>query len=141
MSHPQPTRERHDQFCRVEEWTRVRDARGRTGTHHVTYELALHDSRILRTRISHPVDRTTYGAGIWSHILRDQLEVTEGEFWSCALDGKLPDRGLPEAPHHSLPADLVHLLLSKVSLSENEVAKMTRAEAVERLQRYWTEGQ
>ena len=141
MSYPQPTRERHDQFCRVEEWTGVRDARGRTGTHHVTYELGLHDGRILRTRISHPVDRSTYGPGSWSHILRDQLEVSEGEFWSCTLDGKLPDRGLPEAPRNSLPADLVQLLLSKVGLIENEVAKMSRREAIERLQKYWTEGQ
>jgi hypothetical protein len=38
---PQPTRERHEQFCKVEGWDCVRDARGRTGTHHVTYELGL----------------------------------------------------------------------------------------------------
>lgn len=65
------------------------------GTPHVTYELTLHDGRILRTRISHPVDRTTYGAGMWSHILRDQLDVSEGEFRDCVLEGRVPARGDP----------------------------------------------
>ena len=144
MSRPQPDRERHDRFCVVEGWERVRDARGRTGTHHVTYELLLHDDRILRTRISHPVnrtvDRTVYGAALWSHILRDQLVVTEGEFWDGVIDGKLPDRGIPSSPKESLPADLVHLLLHRVGLSEAAVSELTKEDAVARLQRYWTDG-
>jgi hypothetical protein len=73
-------------------------ARGRTGTHYVTYELGLPDGRILRTRISHPVDRNAYGSSLWSHILRDQLGVSEEEFWACVRDGIKPDRGVPEAP-------------------------------------------
>ncbi|BCB87816.1 hypothetical protein [Phytohabitans suffuscus] len=51
---------------------------------HVTYELTLSDGRVLRTRVSHPVDRTTYGPSIWSHILRDQLDVTNAVFWAVA---------------------------------------------------------
>ncbi|WP_101256102.1 cytotoxic translational repressor of toxin-antitoxin stability system [Streptomyces barkulensis] len=140
MSRPQPDRERHERFCVVEEWVRVRDARGRTGTHHITYELRLHDGRVLRTRISHPVDRTVYGAGLWGHILRDQLDVTEDEFWDCVLDGRLPDRGVPAVPKEALPADLVYLLIHRVGLAEETVAEMTMDEAVTRLQRYWTEG-
>jgi hypothetical protein len=137
---PQPDRENHDRFCRNEGWKRVRDARGRTGTHHVTYELTLHDGRILRTRISHPVDRTVYGAAMWRHILRDQLDVTEGEFWSCAQQGDLPDRGAPAPPREALPADLVYLLIHRVGLEEEAVAEMTKDEAVARVQRYWTDG-
>ncbi|WP_405767880.1 cytotoxic translational repressor of toxin-antitoxin stability system [Streptomyces sp. NBC_01538] len=139
MSRPQPDRERHERFCVVEDWERVRDARGRTGTRHVTYESTLHDGRILRTRISHPVDRTVYGAALWSHILRDQLDVTENEFWACVLDAKLPDRGVPTAPKESLPADLVYLLIHRVGLSEGAVAELTREDAVARLQRHWTD--
>jgi hypothetical protein len=137
---PQPTRQDHDKFCAIEGWTPVRDARGRTGTHHVTYELTLPDGRILRTRISHPPDRTTYGSSLWSHILRDQLAVSEEEFWRCVRDGVNPDRGVPQAPQEALPADLVHLLLTRVGLTTSEVAAMSKAEAVERLNRYWTEG-
>ena len=138
-SQPQPTRKDHETFCQTEEWRRVRDARGRTGTHHVTYELDLADSRILRTRISHPVDRSDYGPGLWKHILRDQLEVTEPVFWSCVQDGVKPARGVPEPPPGALPADLVHLLISRVGVDEAEVAGMSKGEAVARLQSYWTE--
>jgi hypothetical protein len=140
VSWPQPTRRDHEKFCDVEDWKPVRDARGRTGTHHVTYELALPDGRILRTRISHPVDRSAYGPSLWSHILRDQLQVSEPEFWSCVRDGVKPDRGMPEPPAEALPVDLVHLLITRVGLSDPEVAAMDKAEAVERLNRYWTEG-
>ncbi|MGW6686658.1 cytotoxic translational repressor of toxin-antitoxin stability system [Streptomyces sp. NPDC054961] len=124
----------------MEGWERVRDARGRTGTHHVTYELTLYDARILRTRISHPVDRTVYGAAMWSHILRDQLIVGESEFWDCVTEGRLPDRGAPSAPKESLPADLVHLLIHRVGLAEAAVAELTKEAAVARLQQYWTDG-
>ncbi|MFE9659357.1 cytotoxic translational repressor of toxin-antitoxin stability system [Streptomyces sp. NPDC005955] len=140
MTRPQPDRERHDRFCVVERWERVRDARGRTGTHHVTYELTLHDGRILRTRVSHPVDRTVYGAALWGHILRDQLVVTESAFRDCVIDGKLPDRGAPSPPKESLPADLVYLLIHRVGLSEETVSELTKEEAVARLQRHWTDG-
>ncbi|MFF7257057.1 cytotoxic translational repressor of toxin-antitoxin stability system [Streptomyces microflavus] len=140
MNRPQPDRERHERFCAVEKWERVRDARGRTGTHHVTYELTLHDARILRTRISHPVDRTVYGAGMWGHILRDQLDVSEDEFWDCVLDGRLPNRGAAAAPMEALPADLVYLLIHRVGLAEETVAGLTKEDAVARLHQYWTEG-
>lgn len=140
MTWPQPTRKDHETFCQVEKWRRVRDTRGRTGTHHVTYELNLIDGRILRTRISHPVDRSSYGRSMWKHILRDQLEVDEPRFWSCVRDGVKPDRGMPEPPAEALPADLVHMLISRAGLHESEVVEMSKAEAVARLQRYWTEG-
>jgi hypothetical protein len=139
-SWPPPTRKDHETFCEVEEWRRVRDARGRTGTHHVTYELDLVDGRILRTRISHPVDRTDYGPGIWKHILRDQLDVDEASFWSCVQDGVKPGRGAPVPPKQALPADLVHLLITKVGLAESDVAAMSKDEAITRLQTYWTTG-
>ncbi|MGW7292633.1 cytotoxic translational repressor of toxin-antitoxin stability system [Streptomyces xiamenensis] len=140
MTWSQPDRENHDRFCRTEGWKQIRDARGRTGTHHVTFELALYDGRILRTRISHPVDRTGYGPAIWRHILRDQLDVAEEEFWACVQRGELPDRGTPEPPREALPADLVHLLLHRVGLDEETVAGMTKNDAVARLQQYWTDG-
>ncbi|MFI9721066.1 cytotoxic translational repressor of toxin-antitoxin stability system [Streptomyces sp. NPDC052396] len=141
MTWPQPNRERHDRFCQTEGWKRVRDARGRTGTHHLTYELTLHDGRVLRTRISHPADRTVYGAAIWRHILRDQLDVSEDAFWDCVLRGSLPDRGAPEPPRRSLPADLVHLLIHRVGLSDATVAGMDKEEALERLHRFWADGE
>jgi hypothetical protein len=140
MTWPQPTREDHERFCRTEQWKRVRDARGRSGTHHVTYELGLLDGRILRTRISHPVDRSDYGSSMWKHILRDQLQMDEATFWACVRDGVKPGRGMPATPARALPAELVHLLITRVGLDEREVAAMTKEDAVARLQRYWLDG-
>ncbi len=139
MTWPAPTREDHEAFCKTEGWQPVRDARGKTGTH-VTYELHLHDGRILRTRISHQVNRDTYGPRMWAHILRDQLDVDQAAFWACVRDGTKPDRGEPEAPAGVLPADLVHLLLTRVRLSEAEVAAMSKEQAIARMQQYWATG-
>lgn len=137
---PAPTRKDHEAFCEAEGWQPVRDARGSAGTHDVTYELGLPDGKILRTRIPHRVDRTDYGPGLWSHILRDQLAVSEAEFWACVRDGVKPDRGAPQVPANAIPADVAHLLISRVGLAEAEIAKMSKGEAIARLQRYWTEG-
>ena len=135
-SWPQPTRKDHETFCRTEEWRRVRDAHGRT----VTYELDLVDGRVLRTRISHPVDRSDYGPGIWRHILRDQLEADEPTFWSCVRDGVKPARGTPRPSAEALPADLVQLLIARVGLDDADVAAMSKDEAIVRIQRHWADG-
>jgi hypothetical protein len=138
MSWPAPTRQDHQKFCEIEGWEPVRTARGGTGTHHLTYELALPDGRILRTRISHPPDRSTYGPGIWSHVLRDQLDVTEDVFWTCVHDGVKPARGRPEVPTaEPIPAEVVYLLINRVGITEPDVARMTRDEAITRLNQYW----
>lgn len=139
MTWPPPPRQDHAQFCETDGWQRVRDARGRTGTHHVTYELTLPDGTVLRTRISHPVDGSDYGPAIWKHILRDQLKVDEATFWACVQDKTKPDRGQPKIPAEALPADLVHLLITRVGLAETEVAGLTKAEAITRLQQYWSD--
>ena len=138
---PAPTRDHHQTFCDNEGWTEPVNAKGKPVAHHVTLELALHDGRILRTRISRPVNRTTYGPSMWSHILRNQLEVTADEFWSCVQDGQLPDRGAPTVPKDALPASLVFQLMREVGLTADEVGAMTKDEAVARMQQYWTTGQ
>ena len=141
MSWPAPTRADHEKFCRTEGWTRVRDATGRAGTHHITYELVLPDGRILRTRVSHPPNRSTYGPRLWAHILRDQLQVGEATFWAAIRDGTTPSRtSTVSDPAPSLPAELAFFLGGRVGLTREQVAGMTRAEAMERLNRFWAEG-
>lgn len=95
---------------------------------------------MLRTRISHPVNRSTYGQEIWGHILKDQLQVDQAAFWACVQDGVKPDRGEPEPPAGALPADLVHMLIARVRLSEAEVAAMSKEQAIARMQQYWATG-
>ncbi len=77
---------------------------------------------------------------IWSHTLRDQLAVDQAAFWACVQEGIKPDRGAPEAPAGALPADLVHLLLTRVRLSETVVAAMSKGEAIARMQEFWATG-
>ncbi|MEV8267373.1 hypothetical protein [Microbacterium sp. NPDC076911] len=52
----------------------------------------------MRTRISKPVDKTDYATSMWSHILKNQLEVTANAFWSCVNERVIPDRGSPSKP-------------------------------------------
>jgi hypothetical protein len=139
LTHPAPTRTDHQRFCEIGGWTKVRNARGKTGTHHMTYELTLTDGRILRTRISHPADRTTYGRSMWGHILRDLLDVTEDQFWECLRSGEAPERATDIEEREGLPADLVHQLVVRFRVPEAEVKVMSKAAAVSRLQACWAE--
>ena len=61
-------------------------------------------------------------------------------FWACVQEGKRPDRGVPVPPPEALPADLVHLLLTRVGLTEDEVRGLSKPEAIARLQQYWATG-
>lgn len=136
--YPLGTRDDHEKFCTTEAWVPVTNARGKKVRHHVTYELLLHDGRILRTRISRPVNRTAYGPSLWGAILKDQLSVQAGEFWACVKDGKLPVRGGQTIPEAALPLQLIIQLTQTAGIPEETVAEMTKAEAVQALSDYWT---
>jgi hypothetical protein len=75
---------------------------------------------------------------IWLHILRDQLAVSEAEFWTWAQEKVEPDRGQPKVPEEALPADLVHPLITRLGLSEAVVGEMTKADAIARMQEHWS---
>jgi hypothetical protein len=139
VTFPAATREDHEEFCRAEGWEQVRNARGKTGSHHVTCELALSDGRVLRTRISHPPDRTTYGPRLWAHILRDQLDVSAEEFWALVRSGTAPVRGQTRQQGEGVPADVVYQLVVRWRIPEDEVATMTKQEAVDRLHSLWSQ--
>lgn len=135
---PVPTRKDHQKFCLAEGWVQVRNSQGNTG-HHITYELALPDGRTIRTRISHPPTRDTYGRSMWSHILRDQLDVTEAEFWACVRDGVKPTRGRTvEPPAEAIPAGIVRELIAN-GVPEDEVRNMSKADAIKRITAIWSQ--
>ncbi|WP_254189901.1 cytotoxic translational repressor of toxin-antitoxin stability system [Nocardia noduli] len=139
---PPGNRKAHDTFCRNDNWVLVRDAKGGTVQHRRTYGLSLSDGRTLRTRISRPVDATDHGPTMWSQILREQLIVSQEQFWNCVTFGKRPDResravAIPNK--QSIPAGVVEKLIRLVGLSEEEVGAMTRDEAIGRLDQYWTD--
>ena len=82
-----------------------------------------------------------HSQGLFSHILRDQLAVTVETFWQCVTDGVVPTReaGAP-ATGEPVPLEVVHLLTTKVGLSDDEIPKFSRAEAITRLEMHWTHG-
>ena len=131
---PPATRDDHDTFCEAARWSLVRGATGRPVQHHRTYELTLWDGRILRTRISQPVDGSEYASSLWSHILREQLAVTNVEFWACVRERALPDRGEPELapPRQSVPLYL-YRELQAFGLADIEILDLDAAGAAERL--------
>jgi hypothetical protein len=133
------SRRDHNRFCQLEGWTEVRNARGRKVGHHITYELALPDGRILRTRISRPANNETYGPQLWAQVL-DQLQVTEAGFWACVSNRRLPDRqGVSdESPANALPAGLVHQLIHTAGVPEAEVATMSLERALAVINEYWS---
>ncbi|MFB9165793.1 MULTISPECIES: cytotoxic translational repressor of toxin-antitoxin stability system [Arthrobacter] len=121
----------------TEKWELVVNARGKPVRHHTTYRLALKDGRILRTRISRPVDRTTYSASIWNHVLQDQLTVEDDLFWACVEDGVLPARGTASVPESAIPLALVWQLTRTAGIDEAVVARMTKEQAVQAINDYW----
>lgn len=134
MTFPAPTRKDHQRFCELDGWTVVRNATGRTG-HHITYEKTLGDGRVLRTRVSHPPDKSTYGAQMWGHILRDQLDVDEPTFWqTLAAGGPVERNDAPTLPPgEQIPADLLWRLRNEAGVPEDELRGMTVVEASQRM--------
>jgi hypothetical protein len=135
------SRRDHQRFCEIEGWSVVRNARGKPTQHHLTYELALPDGRILRTRVSRPANTDAYGPSLWGHILDDQLAVTADEFWDCVDNGTVPGRArtAPAVPPAALPAGLVYQLVHTLGLGADEVEGMTQEEAVQRLTAHWSQ--
>lgn len=134
------TRATHSQFCLTEKWEAVCNAGGGEATHYITYELQLLDGRRLRTRMSRPADNTTYGPSLWKTILRDQLEVTEDQFWACVKDQQRPDRGQDAKPTSgsSLPAGLVYQLIQVARVPEGDVKGLTLDQANAAMAEHWS---
>ena len=140
MSRP-ASRRQHEQFCDVEGWDTVLNARGMPVGHHITYEFALDDGRILRTRISQPANNQTSGPRLWTAILRDQLDVTEDAVWDCVERRIFPPRPgkTSSALPAGLPASLIHQLKSSLGLSDDDIAGLGKEEAVARMTAFWSQ--
>ena len=135
--YPAPTREHHDAFCQNEGWQLVRGAKGQPVTHHRTYELPLENGQILRTRISKPVNGSTYGKDVWAHVLREQLCVSAQEFWECVQNDARPARGEPVNTVETLPLYLINILIKEVGLEPTEAGSLSLTEAQGLIKKFW----
>ena len=125
---------------RLEKRLEVTAATGSPVRHHQTFELVLNDGSILRTRISRPVDRTTYSRSMWSHILRNQLEVNADEFWRCVQNEVVPTRSAVSQPDpRALPLYVMNELITRLGIEPDAAGRLSPAEASEAIAGYWRE--
>lgn len=129
----------HKKFVDVEGWSKKGTASGDATTgNHFRYSLRLNTGEILYTRVSHG-SGSINDPSLVALILREQLRVSEEDFYRCVNDGTLPPRPAPvvlELPAEGLDAKLVRNLVIKVGLTQSEVAAMSKAEAVEKWLKY-----
>lgn len=108
----------------------------KTGDHR-RYFLELATGDVLYTRISHG-SGSIDDPNLTAAILRDQLQVSEEDFWACVDDGVLPPRPKPASGEPAGPAvdaKLMRNLVRKVGLSPPELEGMTQERAVQ----IWTD--
>jgi hypothetical protein len=137
-----PTYAQMRKFVEVEGWEDKDKASGkRTGDHH-RYVFTTPSGNRLMTRVSH-------GSGqigdrdLFAHILRDQLQATEEQFWDAVDSGTRPKRPTPDAEVPDGPlidAKLARNLLVKVGLPPADLAGMTQQRAVEVWQEWLSHG-
>lgn len=129
-------------FCAVDEWRIKKTARGKTAGDHTRYTKTLPDGTLLRTKASHG-RKGIDDPDLFSHILRTQLQVTAEQFWDAVDKGIKPQRpGVePEPPPKvAIPFDLARNLLTRVGIPQEELARMSKDEAVALWQKYLSSG-
>lgn len=127
----------HRSFVETEGWTKEVGAQGKTRGH-FQYSLTLPDGRTLRTRISHGREQLD-DPSLITTIYRKQLEVTEQAFWDCVEKKVLPLRQNSETEKPAaaqLDHTLTRNLIRKVGLSEVEVERLSKEQAVARWHEY-----
>ena len=127
-----PTWKQLERFCRVEGWEDRDAARGVPTGDHKRYRLRLPNGDVLMTKVSHGSGQVD--AGLFTRILRNQLQVTAEEFWAAVDRGVAPVRHAAPAPPegHRLPARLVEPL-TRLGLTDDQLREMSVEQAEARL--------
>jgi hypothetical protein len=128
-----------EKFCQIDGWSQIRSGgQGRRGRQrHVKYEKVLADGQVLRTQVSHD-RRSSPSPGRWAGILRNQLRVTEDQFWNALASQKEVDRRPPPPPPAPIPvADWVRGGLRRRGLSDQQIDDLGPEAAQQELQRRW----
>lgn len=121
-------------FCEHDHWAPKRL------TDHWRYTKALPDGRHLRTKVSFGSGQLG-DRGLFSAILREQLQVTEGEFWRV-VDGDGPAVHLPPVSTAAAAASTLNLqtvlMLRKRGATEAQVRSLKNQDEAEALLRSLT---
>lgn len=119
-------------FCEADKWEVNRK------TKHIVFKKVLPDSSELRTQASRGKDQQAIGQGLFHFILREELLVSEDEFWK-AIESRQPAErpGHPPAvPPRKPNPQLVHQLEQQLRLGAEEIAKLSHDEAVRLLDQH-----
>ena len=126
-----PTWGEIERFCRIDGWRESRR------TDHVFYEKVLADGTVLRTHRSFAGGKTM-SPGRFKATLRNQLQVSEDDFWT-ALETKEPVARPSDPPEaEALPAYLVRMLKTELHLSEAEIAELSPEDAQRLVYEHWS---
>lgn len=131
----------HRRFVETEGWVKkaTATAGSKTGDHW-RYTLRLATGEYLYTRVSHGRGSIN-DPDLVATIFREQLQVSEADFYRCVNDRVLPPRPAPDVPAtpaEGLDAKLVMNLIRRVGLTQAEVAQLSKAEAVQAWHDYLT---
>ena len=122
-------------FCKADQWVLSRQSR------HAVYKKVLADGTALQTEASRGKDAENIGAGLFHFILRVELQVSEEEFWEAIRNGEPARRPAHPSPPEVPPrpsAGLVYQLRKHVGLSEEEIGKLSKDDAVKMLNDYFS---
>jgi len=135
-----PTYRELRRFVELEGWADKDAASSKKKGDHHRYVFTTPMGERLYTRISHGHGQYQ-DPNLFQHILRDQLKVSEEQFWAAVDQGAKPERptpgAAPTAP--SIDAKLARNLLTKVGLAPADLVGLTQEEAVARWTR-WLSG-
>jgi predicted RNA binding protein YcfA (HicA-like mRNA interferase family) len=126
-----------EKFLKNDGWSEEPNlARGRSrGGDHRRYAKPRPSGMPLRTKVSrHPHDEI--GPDLFGRILRDQLRVTEEEFWSVVRGQGGEQQAKSAPPSQGTPGWLVQRLIHTAGMSEDEVLRLSPGEALEAWEAY-----
>jgi hypothetical protein len=106
---------------------------------HRFFQKILADGSVLETHTSFSSTKTM-SPGRFRGILRDQLRVTEDQFWQVLQTGQPAQRPAPApvAQQTEHPAWVVRVLKQELHMTEEEIARLGRDEAAQLVQAYWS---
>ncbi|MGH2969600.1 MAG: hypothetical protein ACRDK0_11125 [Solirubrobacteraceae bacterium] len=128
-----------ERFCRIDGWQQDTSVGG-SRQRHIRYEKQVTGQAALRTQVSH--DRSsTPSPGRWKAILRNQLKITEEQFWEALRSGDPVDRTPPPPPPTPTPVvDWVREGLRRAGLRDEQIDALEDVEAQQELYRLWSGG-
>lgn len=126
-----PTYKQLRRFVEVEGWEdKDKKSQKKTGDHH-RYVFTTPKGERLYTRISHGSGQIQ-DPGLFTAILRDQLQIDRTQFWSAVDNGAKPKRALPGGAIRvgSIDAKLARNLLTKAGVSSESLYEMSAEQAL-----------